>query len=351
MERIMAVAAPELKYAERLCSYINRKNALKLLAVPFKDISELKSYSERHRIELLLADEAYLRPYKAEERDGEDKTLITDIDASVRMYLTSETVTGLREDRAAYGTESMEIFIPKYQPAEGIIRSVLDNAEGIEAVRIVEEMERMVHVISVYSPVARCGKSSFALAYCRELARKNRVLYLNLEEFTGVYELAGGMRSDGLSEAMYLMKQGKLNTAGIRDLTDNISGFDWIRPVNDPDDLRALSGEDYASLINEIIKNSDYEYIVVDMNRYAGQADAVLSISDAVYMPSSGDRLSISKRDAFYEYLKKEKGDEWVKRVNCLELPDPWKTEIKGPYPDILMYGEMGDLVRRLGGV
>ena len=351
MERIMAVAAPELKYAERLCSYINRKNAFKLLAVPFNDISELKSYSERHRIELLLADESYLGSYKEEGRDGEDKTLITDIDASVRMYLTSETVTGLREDGAAYGTESMEIFIPKYQPAEGIIRSVLDNADGIEAVRMVEEMERMVHVISVYSPVARCGKSSFALAYCRELARKNRVLYLNLEEFTGVYELAGGMRSDGLSEAMYLMKQGKLNTAGIRDLTDNISGFDWIRPVNDPDDLRALSGEDYASLINEIIKNSDYEYIVVDMNRYAGQADAVLSISDAVYMPSSGDRLSISKRDAFYEYLKKEKGDEWVKRVNCLELPDPWKTEIKGPYPDILMYGEMGDLVRRLGGV
>ena len=107
MERIMAVAAPELKYAERLCSYINRKNAFKLLAVPFNNIQELKDYSERHRIELLLADESYLGSYKEEGRDGEDKILITDIDASVRMYLTSETVTGLREDGAAYGTESI----------------------------------------------------------------------------------------------------------------------------------------------------------------------------------------------------------------------------------------------------
>ena len=39
--------------------------------------------------------------------------------------------------------------------------------------------------IAVYSPVGRTGKTGFALALGKEIAKKRRTLYLNLEEYSG----------------------------------------------------------------------------------------------------------------------------------------------------------------------
>ena len=45
---------------------------------------------------------------------------------------------------------------------------------------------RRSRMIGVYSPIGRCGKSSFAFTLGQVLAREEKVLYITLEEFSGL---------------------------------------------------------------------------------------------------------------------------------------------------------------------
>ncbi len=341
MDKIMAVVTKEIKFAEKFCSYINRKNILKLPAVPFDNMKKCAEYSKKHRIEILVCD-------NSESKEDLNEGYIADIDSVKLIYLISGEDG---EDNGGagdiYGMDTA-LRVPKYQSAEGIVRSIIEYAEDIGVVRPVSPTSRRMNVISIYSPVNGCGKTAFAVALSKCLSRKGKVLYLNLEEFSIVYELAGGSRAEGISEAVYLMKQGILDRARIELLKETISGIDWLKPVNNPADIGAISGEEYAKLINEITENSDYSYIVADMNRFTGQADAVMGLSKIVYMPSDSGRFSIRKREAFIEYLKNEKGEEWAQRVVPIDLPATDSIEPNGGYVEAVMFSEIGDFAARL---
>ena len=61
----------------------------------------------------------------------------------------------------------------------------------------------LAKVLGVYSPVGRCLKTSFALTMGKLLAQEERVLYLNLEEFSGLSVLMKEEYKSDLSDLLY----------------------------------------------------------------------------------------------------------------------------------------------------
>lgn len=334
MQKILAVLTQEEKYSRRLCEYINRKRELNTMAVPFSSVEECGECSRKKRIELLLYDGSVVMGHMAE---------LEDIGASRLIYLLSD-----RKSKSEVPGGRVIAVIPKYQSAEDILKAIIQYAPDLRTIRTAERFGRNLNVIGIYSPEGRCGKTSFALTLSRELARKSSALYLGFEEFSPVLRLLGTDKKEGIPEAVYLMKQNKLDAARLSQLIERSGGFDWLAPAGDPDDEHVITGDDCAVLLKTIVNNSDYEYIVLDMNRYSGQADVLIDYCSVLYVPRSGDKVSDIKSSSFREYIRKERGRDIAEKIVEIELPYIKEASIGKNYTETLFYGIMGNFVRQL---
>lgn len=345
MDRIMAVVTKEAKYSERFCDYVNRSDKLSILAVPFENMESCFEYSKKHGIELLISDASLSSTCKY----GEEHCTAGDIDAVKRIFLADSVHEGsVVSDDGFAAFSGGSIVLNKYQSAESLMSQVIERAGCDNLVRTHVNTAGHAFVIGIYSPIMRCGKTSFALTMCRDLSRRSRVLYINLEEFPPVLKLLKAEKPEGggLSEAVYKLKQGRLDESSIRALISSSSGIDWIAPVTDPEDNSSISGDDYAELIAEILKNTDYDYLILDMNRFSGQADALIELCGVVYMPCGEDAISLMKKESFIEYIQNERNEKWKSKLKWIKLPEPAAYSAGVSYLDSLLYGDMGDLVR-----
>ncbi len=341
MKKILAVLTSEKRYAQRLCDYCNRKKSLLLTAVPFDCIEDCALFAANHDIAILLADSKLM----TSPADGVTKS-VSDIRATRKIGLDE----GISFARAFAETDiAGPVSVNKYQPAEALIREVLAGCGGQDIYYDTESLSRPVRVIGVYSPVSRCGKSSFAITLGRLKARKQKTLYISIEEFSSLGMLSGERYELTLSDAIYHMKRGSLTSQRLYSMIHNIGGLEYIPPMSCIEDSSAVSGDDYVRLINEILKNSLYEILVIDMDRYAQSAAEVLEICDTIYMPVPNGAMNRMKADSFTAYLRdSERGDIADKLIRFCP-PQDIEMQQGTAYLDSLLYGSMGDLVRELG--
>lgn len=341
MKKILAILTTERRYAERLCDYCNKKKSLLLTAVPFNNAEECAAFAAKHSIEILLADSGMLK----------GDTLKSDGRIAVKAARTIALEDGVSFECAFAEPGGVSYTgVNKYQPAETLIREVLSGCEGRDIYFDTKSTTRPVRVIGVYSPVSRCGKSSFAITLGRLQAKKHKTLYISLEEFSCLGALSGDRYELTLSDAVYHMKQGSLTSQRLYSMIHNIGGLEYIPPMRCADDGNAVSGEDYVKLINEIMKNSLYEVLIVDMDRYADEASELLEICDTVYMPVLQDVMNRMKAESFVTYLKASERKHIADKLIRINTPEPDNTALQGmAYLDGLLYGSMGDMVRELG--
>ena len=343
MKKILAILTAERRYAERLCDYCNKKKSLLLTAVPFDSAEAYAAFAAKHDIEILLADSTMLKA-DSESRTGPALS-------GVRAARTIGLEEGISFERAFAESGSTSVAtVNKYQPAETLIREVMSGCEGRDIYFDAAKPQRPVRVIGVYSPVSRCGKSSFAITLGRLQAKKHKTLYISLEEFSCLGMLSRERYDLTLSDAVYHMKQGSLTSQRLYSMIHNIGGLEYIPPMRCADDSNAVKGEDYVRLINEIIKNSLYEVVIIDMDRYADEASELLEICDTVYMPVLPDAMNRMKAESFVEYLNASDRSHIADKLIRINTPEPEHTALQGlAYLDSLLYGGMGDMVRELG--
>ena len=121
-------------------------------------------------------------------------------------------------------------------------------------------------------------------------------------------------------------------------------------PVTAEQNLRAaLKGEDYVQLITTLLRNTDYEVIVVDMDSFSNAASEIMDICDVVYMPVLDDSMAMGKVEEFEEYLRIAGRERLLEKLVRIRTPYGGLQAGSASYMDSLAYGPMGDLVRELG--
>jgi len=344
MEKILAVVTQEEQFSKRLCDYVNRKNDLVLTAVPFQDMAACRRFSEKHPVEVLLAD----REIFDDPGSSGKNAYGLQSHAGRTIFLDDGSDSSLL---AAAKEKGIQASIRKFQPADSLIRCIMENCQGIELRRTSAAVGRPVKIIGVYSPADRSMAQAFAIALSRMTGRNRQTLYLNLGEFSGLGKLTGQAFESGISDALYHMKQGSLTAERIHAMIYSYEGIDYIPPVRFADDRRAVSGEDYGSLISMILKSTAYETVVIEMQNFAGEASEVMDICDTVYIPLYRGKLSELQADEFCEYLELSHRDALIRKLLRVELPDISHAVSMGSYIDSLVYGPIGDKIRELGEV
>ncbi len=326
MEKIMAVYDVDPQYAKRFADVTNQKEKVPFTVVPFSSLEALEDYARKHRIEILLISGAVLP-----EQVGE---------------IPAGTVVTLSEGEKLPSADAYPC-VYKYQSADSVIREVMSRYCDQPAEDLFTIIGKRAKVLGVYSPLGRCLKTSLALTLGQELARDGKVLYLGLEEFSGFSQLFCEEIKNDLSDVLYFLRQGGFNVMRLRSLVYTWKDMDYIAPVRYPEDLEQMSGMEAADLLEKLATETGYGYVVADIGRPARNLAPILDNCDVIYMPVREDSISAAKLAEFDQYLELTGRQNIQEKIQRVKLP--YGSSLRqGNCLDQLLWGEMGDYVRKL---
>ena len=262
-----------------------------------------------------------------------------DIEARQIVTLVDGEVVELKEECPV---------VYKYQSGDSIMREVMACYCEQSPEPVLAMLGAKASVIGIYSPVNRCLKTSFALKMGQLLSRNERVLYMNLEEYSGFSRLISSQYTQDLSDVLYLYRQGAYSWLKLKAIVYSWGSMDYIPPVRYAEDLNQVSPEDLAMLLERIALESGYEKILVDVGQRGKGALPILETCDIVYMPVKDDCISAAKVEEFEEYLAQAGTKGLQERIHKLKLPYHNSFGRRETYLEQLLWGELGDYVRRL---
>lgn len=326
MEKVMAVYDVDVSYGERFADVVNQKAKTPFTVIPFTSMEALREYGDKHDIEILLIG------------SGVPKKQIDGVKArSVVTLAEGEIVPADGSYPSVY----------KYQSTDSVVREVMSYyCEKPQPLFVA--VGRRARVIGVYSPVGRCLKTSLALTMGQQLARDGKVLYISFEVFAGFGTLVGGECRGDLSDVLYFFRQEDFGVMRLKSMVYNWKDMDYIPPVKYPEDLEQLTGEEAAVLLERSAAECGYEYVIVDVGQAVLNIGPVLEVCDVVYMPVKEDCVSSAKLEELEEYLRVSGRERLKERIQRVKLPYHSSFGRKDTYMEQLLWGELGDYVRKL---
>ena len=288
-EKNLVICDREFRYANNLAMNIARDSNWAVRVCVCTGIEHALNFRKTNDVHILIVDESY--PYS--ERQS---------------VMAEQTFVLCKGQVADLGKEECEIG--KFRCADDIIKDIFEiYTEHTEENLMSLGRKRGAKLIAVYSPIHRIGKTTFARAIGREYAKQWQTLYINMEE----YPALGEKDEEGinLGDLLYYAKQGSSNFAAkIRAGAKTVDGMDYLLPIPVLLDLKEISCEEWELLLEQIVKNSAYERIVLDLGESIQGLFRILEMCNRVYMPILRDPVSEQKvkcYDRNVEYLKLEK--------------------------------------------
>ena len=273
----------EKEYARNLMQAISARKELGFQMHLFQNLEHLEAFSKKKEIHILLLGEDYPAGKRKE------------ICANVRYVLVKGEEKGLLPD---------EKGIYKYQSADMILTRILeDSMDGGELLRHKEG--RGGQLIGIYSPVHRIGKTRFALELGKELSKEGPVLYLNLEEYSGMDYYFPQNTGHNLGDLLYYIRQDKGNLGlRISAMAGQTGGLDYVAPIPVIQDLRAVGEEEWLRLFEEIFSNCMYKHVILDLGDGIRGLYPILRACRTVYTLYTDDPVSQAKLRQYSENLR-----------------------------------------------
>ena len=294
----------------------------------FTSLESLKTYLEHHEIEvLLISTHAITR--------GVEEMMIPHI------YILSEGE--VLEAYKEYPT------IYKYQSSELVMKEALSYYTNDSEDSSYYIQKKKTQIIGVYSPIHRSYKTTFALALGQVLAERYRVLYMNLEEYSGFEELLQRESSRDLSDAFYYMK---IEKGGFYEklhlVIQSLGKLDYIPPMLMYKDLMDLESGDWAELIGGVAKHSGYERIIVDFSDCTTDLFKQLALCDRIFVPTKEDKISKAKLCQFEKILEYKELHDLQEQLIKIRIPFVESLHQAEFWPESFQWGELGEYVRKL---
>lgn len=296
----IAVCGRERDYAEKFAEFANSRRDSLFAVHGFTDCNELKAYTKEHPVDILLLSEECLGEIAPNEEFG-------------KIILLSEK---------EYREEDGYPAVYKFQSCTEVLRQAVDiYAEQVPKVLGTAVRAERMKRLGIYSPVGRTGKTGFALALGKEVAKRRRTLYLNMEEYSGFAALYPYGDGWTLSELMYFLKQGKKAFAcKLEGVIQQLGDLDYIPPLRSPVELRHISREDWETLLDALERESRYEVVILDLSGMVNGLFEILEQCDFVYTPVEEDETAQAKMTQYEDTLTLLSMEQIMERTKKLRL-------------------------------
>lgn len=330
----IAIFDSEADYALKLSEYFNRKSGLNYSVSVFTDYDSFMGYFTNHFIDILLISEEFCS-YLDHFRDIQNIFILTEgnMDSLFSEYDS----------------------LYKYQPTENILRDVMSCYASSAPVSCkVSAALSPADIIGVYSPVKRCGKTSFALSYGCIRSLSEDCLYLNLEEYSGFSYFTEEPFVGDLSDLLYFYRQNPANIdKKLVALSHTYHNLKYIPAMNFSYDIKNMETTDLTALISSISELGNYKAIILDISDSLKDVIGLLKICTKIYMPTTTDGISTNKIDEFFKSTGDICEEDLKKKAEILTLPyidiHDFKESSTGTSSDFmekLLFSPMGLLIK-----
>lgn len=322
------IADSEVSYVEALQEYVNLKKS---------HMFQVRICTEKEHLRKIFAEEEIEILLLTAEWYGECKDLIRN---ECVIFLSEGSLPGML---GAYAS------VYKYQSAANIVREILYYySEQDSEDEYLTGVRRDNKVIGVYSPVNVVGKNRFALALGQILAENQNVLYLNLEECSGIAGMLGENHWN-LSDLIYYVRQSKKPFLyRLNSMIQKLDRMDYVPPCESYTDFCQITSEEWQKLLYLIRTQGAYDSIILDMGNVTGHEVDLLRQCDGIYVPVYQDMISRSKVSQWEKHIQILGGMDILERLQKLELPPDNATEEQEDDLFMLPQQELGQYVRAL---
>ena len=327
---IFAICDLEKEYAMNFMQFLNQKKSIPFEIHAFTSVETLVDFASKEFIELLLVSDRAMCP--------EIRTLKTGVLVILAEELPPPDYSGPPQ-------------VYKYQAQDQLVREVMAcYGEVPSAVPIPAPFaKRKTDILAVYTPLHRCLKTSIALAMGQILSQENAVLYVNLEEYSGFEELVGKTFDSDLADLIYYARQENCDlTRKLCAVVRTLGNLDYIPPVRQPWDIRCITLKDCRRLLDNLIRRSAYEVIILDVGTEMEEILDLLRLCTRIYMPVLGDPVSAAKLRQYEDMLALWEYEDLKEKT--IRLKPPFYTPVSrgASYVEQLPYGELGDYIRKI---
>lgn len=285
-EKNLVICDKELRYANGLSENISARNEFSLRVHICTSLERVLQFRQEKEIHILIADETF--SYVDREKMNAEQTFV----------LTKDKCQDL-------GEGEKEIY--KFQSSDRILAEVFETYCDRTHHNILRSVKKhKKNMLAVYSPIHRVGKTTFAMALGKELAKREKTLYLNLEEYSDIDERFVRAEGRNLGDLLYYMQQEGVNISlRISTMLAQSENLDYIPPFLVSSDLKAVSFEEWKNLFVTILENSVYETVILDLGDSVQGLLEILDLCDKVYMPILEDEISKRKLGLFMEEIRR----------------------------------------------
>ena len=199
-------------------------------------------------------------------------------------------------------------------------------------------------LVGIYSPVGKCLKTSYAFVLGQLLSKKHKVLYLNLECYSGLGQLLKKDFATDMSELLYYLHNTPDKFAyRLGSMVERVGGLDILPPFGSYLDFVSVSREEWIHLLKEIERGSEYEYVLLDLSDGVQGLFDVLRLCNIIYTLSREDGFALAKIEQYKQVLEECDYEDIWKKTQQYTIP-----EIKNLPSDILQltYTELAEFAR-----
>lgn len=299
---LVAIVDSEEDYAVKLADYFNAKSGLGYNVQVFTNIYSYLEFDKNNYTDILIISYIY----------GD---YLSDLLHTRQIYILSENSVDI--------ALSEFVSIYKYQSTDNIIREVMTNYSAASSVNSILSIKNACSKIySVYSPVKRCGKTTFALAMGCLLSKEDSTLYLTLEEYSGLSFYTGTAYSGDLSDLLYFYRQNPYNLdKKLLALSHSLHNLDFIPPIRFSSDFKCMSSSDWLDLFRAIASLGVYKNIILDLSDSSVDVFPLFDLSDIIYFPVLKDSLSMEKINNFKNVIRLLGKDNLFEKIKEVLLP------------------------------
>lgn len=314
----LAICDEDEIYCRRLNEYLHDNLKLNFDICSFTDLSLLTEYARQKTVSLLMIAESAF--YELES--SMDKALFKNV-----MVLDEENI-GCGMVRDENPEDSRIEYISKFQPAMRIIDGIVDFCTaypqdfGEIATRAVTGVGK---IIGFYTPIGKCGQTHFAMSMAEELAKRTekRVIFLSFESFSSLPQILGCEWNRDITDLMYYAD---CDGARISLYTEKIkvtrNGVDYILPARTGAQMQDIEYEKVRSLIECLIKEIGYEYVVIDLSEHPQRFLDIASLCHRLFSIIGSGENDDFKMKIFDEILEESGYEELKTRIVKCKLSD-----------------------------
>ncbi len=239
------------------------------------------------------------------------------------------------------------VLVWKYQPMSVILHEMQALTESVSgAAGTGAVYEPGLEVIGVYSPIRHEMQVPFSLMLASVLAKRSRVLYLNLTEQSGFPEAFHLSGENDIGDLLFALRKGRIKEAFQKSVYEN-SGIGYIPPFFNPEQLGELTPGDLRELLSFAGGQSNFEAVVADFGDGVHPLSEMLGMCSTVYAPVKEGYFYECQKESFLSYLTKAGAEELRNAVQFLDLPFSARgIRFGGDVLEQLAWSEFGDYVR-----